>query len=425
MHISLTHPSDTQVKITIAASEQELTALKEQVLLSFQKKVKVQGFREGKAPLPMVEKTLDPNSLQGEFLDQALNQMYFKAVNEKQLRVVANPKVNITKFVPFSDLEFEADVEVLGDVKIPDYKKIKVTKNEVKITDKDVQGVIESLRQRIAEKKDVDRAAQDGDTVYIDFKGVDEKGEPVKGAEGKDYPLQLGSNSFIPGFESNIIGLKPGDEKTFTLKFPKDYGVKALASKDVTFTVSVSKVQESILPEMNDEFAAKAGPFKSVDELRSDIRTQLEIEKNREADRVFENEIVEAIAAKTKVSIPKSLVDNQIDRIEQEEKQNLVYRGQTWEEHLKEEGVDEEGHRESKRAQAEAQVRAGLALAEIADVEKIEVSNDELETRVSILKGQYQDKQMQEELSKPEAKREIASRLMTEKTLTRLVELNS
>lgn len=417
MQISITHPSDTKAKITIVASESELNVLKNEVLRHLRGQVRIQGFREGKAPLELVEKHVDPNTLQSEFLDQAINQMYYKAVNDKQLRVVNNPEVNISKFVPFTTLEFEAEVEVLGEVKLPDYKKIKKTKPEVKVTAEDVKGVIKSLQARVAEKKDVDRAAKNGDQVYIDFKGVDAKGVAVNGAEGKDVPLILGSDSFIPGFESNLIGLSAGEEKTFTLKFPKDYGVKALASKDVTFTVVVTKVQEVVEPKADDAFAAQAGPFKTLKELEDDIQKQLTIERQREADLAFHNEIVEEIGAKTKVAIPASLIDNQVQRLEQEERQNLIYRGQTWEEHLKDDGVTEEEHRAQKRPQAESQVRAGLALAEIADQEKIEVTPEELELRMQQLRAQYPDMQMKAELEKPEARREIASRMMTEKTI--------
>lgn len=421
MQISLTHPSDTEAKLAIVANEAELQAVKHEVLAAFQKDVKIQGFRAGKAPLPLVEKNVNPASLQSEFLDQAINQMYFKAINEKKLRVVNNPQVNVTKFVPFNTLEFEATVDVLGDVKVPDYKKIKLTKETVKITADEVTGVIKSLQQRIAEKKDVDRAAKAGDQVFIDFKGVDAKGEPINGAEGKDYPLVLGSNAFIPGFEDNVIGMKANEEKTFTLTFPKDYGVKALANKKVTFTVNATKVQEVVEPKLDDEFAAKAGPFKTVQELKDDIKKQLTIERQNEADRKFENDLIEEVAKKTKVAIPKSMIDVQIDRMEQDERQNLAYRGQTWDEHLKEEGVTAEEHREQKRPQAEAQVRAGLALAEISDLEKVEVTPEELEVRLQVLRGQYPDKQMQAELSKPEARREIHSRMLTEKTIQKLV----
>lgn len=422
MQITLTHPSDTQAKLKIVANEAELSTMKETVLAKFQKQVKIQGFREGKAPLALVEKNVDPSALETEFLDEAINQMYIQAVNDKKLRVVNNPQVNIVKWVPFTTLEFEADVEIIGEVKLPDYKKIKVVKDTPKVTAEDVAAVLKQLQTRAAEKKDVDRAAKLGDQVYIDFKGVDVKGEAISGADGTDYPLILGSKTFIPGFEDNVVGMTAAEEKTFTLKFPKEYGVKALANKDVTFTVTATKVQEVIEPKADDAFAATVGPFKTIAELKENIKQQLVTERQTEVDRKFENEIVEAIAAKTKVALPKTLVDSQIDRMDTDEKQNLLYRGQTWEEHLKDEGLTEEEHHEQKRPQAESQVRAGLALAEIAEAEGIRVTDDELDVRMQLLRGQYKDPGMQEELAKPEAMRDIHSRMMTEKTIDKLKE---
>jgi trigger factor len=420
MQISVTHSSDTEVNISVVANEAEMRPLKEHVLEHFQARVKLPGFREGKAPLSLVEKNVDPAQLQSEFLEEAVNQMYVQAINQEHLRPVANPEVSLKKFVPFTILEFEATVQIVGEITLADYKKMKKTKPEVKITAKDVTEVIDALKKRVAEKKDVDRAAKADDQVWIDFKGVDDKGEPVKGAEGKDYPLTIGSNTFIPGFEDNVIGMKANDEKTFTLKFPKEYGVAALASKDVTFTVTATKVQEVVEPKVDDDFAAKVGPFKTVEELKADIKEQLTLERQQEADRKFENELIEEITAKSKVAVPKVLVDEQVDRIEQEERQNLVYRGQTWQEHLEEEGVTAEEHREQKRPAAEERVKAGLVLSEISEVEKIDITPEELEIRIQLLKGQYQDAQMQAELDKPENRREILSRMLTEKTMDKL-----
>lgn len=394
--------------------------LKEHVLERFQSRIKLSGFREGKAPLSLVEKNVDPTQLQTEFLEEAINQMYVQAVNQERVRPVANPEVTLKKFVPFTTLEFEATVQVVGNITLPDYKKMKKTKPAVKIAAKDVTEVIDALKKRVAEKKDVDRAAKTDDQVWIDFKGFDDKGEPVKGADGKDYPLVLGSNTFIPGFEDNVVGMKANDEKTFTLKFPKDYGVAALANKDVTFTVNVTKVQEVVEPKVDEEFVAKVGPFKTVEALKEDIKQQLALERQQEADRKFENELIEEITAKAKVAVPKVLVDEQIDRIEREERQNLVYRGQTWQEHLDEEGVTAEEHREQKRSAAEERVKAGLVLSEISEVEEIDITPEELEIRIQLLKGQYQDKQMQVELDKPENRREILSRMLTEKTIEKL-----
>jgi trigger factor len=307
------------------------------------------------------------------------------------------------------------------DVKLPDYKKIKLARKPVDITDKDIEEVIEALRGRVAERKDVTRPAKDEDEVMIDFVGTDSKtGDPINGAEGKGYPLVIGSKTFIPGFEEKLVGIKAGEEKTFTLTFPKDYGVKALQNRKVEFKVTATKVQEMVKPKVDDAFAAKVGPVKTVAELKADIKKQLENERQTQAERDFEGELLEKITEKSEVAIPKVLVDEEVERNELDEKQNLIYRGQTWQEHLKEEGVTEDEHREQKRPAAEQHVKAGLILTEIAENEGIGVSNEELEIRMQILKGQYQDKQMQAELDKPEARREIANRIVTEKTLEKL-----
>lgn len=407
----------TSATLTIVAHEADLSPLKQHVLQHFQAKIKLPGFREGKVPLAMVEKNIDQAQFQSEFMEEAISQMYSQAVTDTNLRPVGRPEVELKKFVPFTELEFDVKVEVIGDIRLGDYKKLKVEKPKTEITADDVKGVIESLQTRMAEKKDVNRAAKDKDQVWIDFTGVDAKGEPVQGADGKDYPLVLGSNTFIPGFEPELVGLSAGELKTFPVTFPKDYGVKALAGKKVTFTVTVTKVQEVVEPKVDDEFAAKVGPFKTVAELKADIKKQLKLERENQAQREFENTIVKELAAKSSVEIPDSLVVEQIDRIENEERQNLAYRGQTWEEHLKEEGVTAEEHREQKRAAAEERVKMGLVLSAVADAENLQVTPEEMEIRVQVLKGQYQDAAMQAELDKPENRQDIVARLLTEKTL--------
>jgi len=423
MQVTRKNLTDTKVQLTLVADDELLQTTKDQTLQALRRDMKLPGFRQGKVPLNLVEKNANPQTLQTEFLDRAMNALYGAALDQEKLRPVTQPQVKVNKFVPFTTLEAEIEVEVVGAVKLPDYQKIKLSKEDVKITAKDVDEVIAQLQTREAEKKDVDRAAKDGDQIVIDFKGVDAKTkEAIQGAEGKAYPLILGSNTFIPGFEPELIGLKPGDEKTFTLTFPKNYGVAALQDRKVEFTVTAHQVQELVQPKLDDAFAAKVGPFKTVDELKTDVKKQLESEKQYQADRDFESKLLEKITDDAKVAVPKTLVDEEIDRIEAEERQNLVYRGQTWEEHLKAEGVTAEEHREQKRSQAERRVKAGLVLAEIAEAEKLDITRDELEVRLQLLKGQYQDQQMQAELDKPEHRREIASRLLTEKTIQKLTQ---
>lgn len=425
MQVKITHPTTTEANLTVITTQAELNAIKTHVIGHYQGKVKVPGFRAGNVPLTILEKHVDSNQLQTDFLEEGIQQLFSQAVTAHNLRPVGQPEISITKFVPFTTLEFEAKMPVISEVKLADYTKFKKDRPIIKLTAEDVNEVIESLRERLAERIDVDRAAKDGDQVYIDFKGVNAKGEPVNGADGKDYPLVLGSNSFIPGFEDSVVGMKANDEKTFTLTFPADYGVKALANKKVTFTVNVSKVQAIKKPKVDDTFAVKVGPFKDLKDLKTDIKTQVTAERQRESDAKFQSELVDEIAAKSKVDIPKLLIDDQIERMEQDERQNLTYRGQTWEEHLAEEGVTAEEHREQKREAAAQRVKASLVLAEIADAEGLKVSDDELSVRLQILKQQYQDPQMQAELNKPEAQRDIAGRILTEKTLDKLAEYAS
>lgn len=418
MHVKRTNNSKTEVMLTITAGESVLNTIKEAVLQKLAPGVKIQGFRGGKAPTSLIEKNVDPQALQSEFLDEAMTVLYMQATEQEKIRPVTRPNVQIKKFVPFTELEFEVTTGIIGPIKLPDYKKITAKKDEVKITDKDVEEVIKSLKVRLAEKVEVDRASKNTDQVWIDFNGVDDKGESINGADGKDYPLVLGSNTFIPGFEDNVLGLKKGDEKTFTLTFPKDYGVKALASRMVTFTVNVTKVQEVIEPKEDDEFAKKAGPFTSMDQLREDIKTQLGIEREREAVANHQDTVLRAVVSKSTVDIPKELVDQQVGYNLDELKKNLTYRGQTLEEFLKAEGKTEEEYKTQEvQPQAENQLKTSLVLAEIADAEGLRVTPEELEIRIQLLKGQYQDEAMQGELDKEENRRDIASRMLSEKVL--------
>ena len=421
MQVKKEQISPTNVKLTIVGDEAQLQATRQAVVQALSRNVKVPGFRPGKAPTAMVEKNIDQSVLQSEFLDQAVNQLYVEAIQQENIRPVAQPNIALTKFVPYSTLEFTAEVEVVGDIKLADYKKVKVARLPVEVTAKDVNEVLENLRQRSAQKVKVERAAKKGDEVVIDFNGVDaETHQPISGADGKDYPLVLGSGTFIPGFEDELVGAKPGALTTFTLAFPKDYGAKSLQNKKVTFSVTVKTIQELKLPKLDDAFAATLGQFKSLSDLKTDIKKQLTAERQQESDRAYDNELLEAIARKSDVAIPAALVEEEIDRIEEDERRNLVYRGQTWEEHLAEEGITAEAHREKQREGAELRVKAGLVLSEIASQEDITVTPEELEIRLQLLKGQYQDPAMQAELDKPENRRDIHSRMMTEKTLDKL-----
>jgi trigger factor len=418
VQVTKTNNSPTSITLSINGDATDLAPIKRHVLSHFVDQVKVPGFRAGKAPVEMVEKHANQQLLLDEFMDHALNDLLRKAVEGQKLRPVGQPEVTLKKFVPYTELEFEAKLDVLGEVTLPNYKTIKMAKPKVEISAKEVNDVISGLQKRLAERIDVDRPAKLGDEVW--FAGTDKDGQPVAGADGKDYPLILGSNTFIPGFEDNLIGVKTGESKEFTLTFPKEYGIAALQGKKVTFKTDIKKVQELVEPKVDDEFAKKAGAFTTLKELKDDIKKQVKAEKQLQADRDYENELIKKITDKAKVDIPSALIDNQLVHMEEEEKRNLSYRGITWPEHLAQENVTEEQHRERHRSDAETRVKAGLVLSEISEKEKLDVTPEELEVRIQILKGQYQDPQMQAEIDKPENRQDIAARILTEKTIQKL-----
>jgi trigger factor len=419
MQLSQDKLNDTTTKLTVTADKEVLEAAKLRAVKRLSKNLKVQGFRPGKAPLHILEKQLDQNYLQSEFLEDIVNQLYVEAAQELKLRPVSQPQVTIKKFVPFTELEIDYEVEIIGAIVLPDYSKYSVTRKPVTVVAKDIDDVLTNMRTRGATRKTVKRAALDGDSVVLDFTGTDAKTKaPIAGADGSDYSLVLGSKSFIPGFEEEVIGLKAGESKEFVITFPADYGSVELQKKKVNFAISVKEVQAVELPKLDDSFAKNIGPFESLAALKTDIKKQLTDERNLEADREYDNELLEKIAKATKITVPDSLIEDEIDRIEAEEKRNLVYRGQTWQEHLDAEGVDEKQHREKNRDGAVIRVKAGLVLAQVAEVEDIVVSPDELNIQVELLRGRYTDPTMQAELDKPENRRELMSRMISEKSMT-------
>jgi trigger factor len=416
----------TSVKLTIISDQKAIDSIKRIVVEKLSEGIKLPGFREGKAPANMVEKQIDQSLLQNEFLNEAMNQFYAQAVKQEGIRVVKEPVVAITKFVPYTTLEFTAQVEAIGDIKLGDYKSITVTPKKINVSKAEIDQVLENLRDRASDKKNVNRAAKSGDEANIDFKGIDSKTKDhIEGADGKDYPLVLGSQSFIPGFEEEVIGLKTGDKKTFDIVFPADYNVSALKKRKVNFTITVNTVKELTKPKLDDKFAASVGPFNTVEELKSDIKRQLEVEKRNEVEQELNNQVLEQLADKSQVAIPDSIVEEEIDRLEEEEKRNLTYRGQTWQEHLDQEGVTGDAHRTRQKPLALTRIKTGLLIGEVSEREDIRITPEELDRKILELKSQYTDKAMQAELDKPDNQRDIYSRAVIEKTIKRLRELSS
>ena len=421
MNVKVENKGKTERLLVISASAERLADVKQRTLKRLGKDLTVKGFRKGKAPKKALEKHIGDNTLQAEVLEDGVNFLYLLAVNQEELRPIDRPKIEVKKYVPYTELEFEAQIQIVPPPKLGDYKKIKKSAPKVEVTADDVTEVVNNLRTRAAEKKDVDRKSKTGDEVWIDFEGFDKKGKVLDGAKGTDYPLALGSKTFIPGFEENLLGVSKDDKKEFELTFPKNYGAKKLAGEKVDFKIKVKQVKEVVLPKADDEFAAKVGPFKTVTELKKDINGQLEQQKTQEATNKIKDEIIEELLGKSDVEAPQTLVDDQLKSLKKELEQNITYRGMTPEMYYEQENTTEEDYTKEKLTpQAKKRVQVGLVLSEVVNIEGISISDDEVDIRVQLLQGQYQDPQMQAQLASPEGKQDLANRMLTEKAVNTL-----
>jgi len=427
MNTTVKYLSDTRVRATIKVEATELKAAEQVALKKLSKTVKVNGFRKGHVPLEVVKKNVDPNALAQETLENALSRAVAESFIENKLQALERPEVEVKKFVPGESLEFTAEADVLPKVKLGDYKKLKATEKKISVAKKDVDEVVERIRKSMAEKKEVKRAAKLGDEAVIDFVGKKD-GEAFPGGTGNDYPLELGSGSFIPGFEEAIVGLKAGDKKDIELTFPKDYHAPDLKGKKVVFETTVKKINEKALPELNDEFAAKTGPFTSMSELTADIKRELEAQKKREASDELKDSLVKQLVAKSNVAVPAVLREDQVRSIEQDLMQNLMYQGLSIEQYWEQKGYKDRDawvKAEANEA-ADNRIKAGLVLSELSKVLKIEATADELADHLNTYRKQYANNpEMAKRFEEPEVQREVANRLITEKTVDELVKLNT
>ena len=418
--------SDTKVELTISLGSEELSAAEQVALTKMASDLKVPGFRKGKVPVSVAAKHVNPAALQEQTLDNALSKAVAEAFMVEKIQALDRPAVDVKKFVPGQELEFTAEVEIIPPVKLGNYKKLKAKRQAVKVEDSEVEEIITRMRENFTEKTEVKRAAKEGDEAVIDFTGKKDD-VPFDGGAAKDFALKLGSGQFIPGFEEGVIGHKAGETFDLTLTFPKDYHAKELAGADVVFTVTLHKVNELSLPEVNDEFAAKCGPFTSVDELKADIKREITAQKEREADEKLKDDLVGELAEASKVALPELLIDDQIRSIEQDLMQNLMYRGLTLDSYLQTQKFTDKDDWRAKEARpaAEKRVKAGLVLAELSKELGVEVSHEELSTQIEAMKQQYgKDPKIAERFNDPNVHRDIANRMITDKTVEKLIELN-
>ncbi len=426
MKTKLKNISDVKVELTISLGAEELKAAEQVALTKLAKEVKIEGFRKGKAPLEMVAAQVDPILLNQETLENALSKSVAEAFLKEKVQAINRPEVDVKKFIPGTELEFTATTEIMPKVELGDYKKIGVKKEAVEVSKKEVKETIDRILKNFAEKKKVEREAKNGDEVIIDFLGKKD-GVAFDGGKAEKFPLELGSKSFIPGFEEGLIGKKAGDELSLDLEFPKDYHAKDLAGAKVIFEVKIHEVRENVEPEINEEFLSKLGDFKTKEEFEKQIEEDLKTQKQAEADEKFKDELVKKLAEVSKVPVPEILLEDQKRSIEMDMQQNLMYSGLSLEDYLERMGkTHEEWLEKDVKEVAEMRVKSGLALAELSKVEKVKSDTKELDDRIAQLKEQYgNSKEVQKQLSSDDVRRNLANQILTEKTIDLLVKFNS
>jgi len=427
MKTTIKYPSDTTVKITITLDKDDLADAKQVALVKISKNLKVAGFRKGNVPVAVAAKSADPMVLAEETVDAAISKAVSKAFLDNNIQALDTPQVEMKKFVPEESLECTAEVEVIPKIELGAYKKLGAKLQSQKVTESEVETVIDRMLHGMSEKAAVDRAAKEGDEAIIDFIGKKD-GVAFEGGTGNDYPLTLGSNSFIPGFESGIIGKKSGETFDLELKFPDDYHVANLKGQPVVFTTTLKLINEHKHPELNDEFAAKVGPFTSVKELKDDIKRELLDQKNKDSLEKFKDDLLTELISLSKVPVPEILIADQSKSIEQDFQSNLMYQGLTIDQYLETQKFKnkEEWLTKEVKPAAIKRVQAGLILAELSKLEKIQASADELAENINRYREQYASRpEIVKQFETIEAQRDLANRLITEKTIDRLVELNS
>ena len=354
----------------------------------------------------------------------AVRTTVIEAFKENEKSPLVLPSVNITKYVPGEMAEYTDTADIIPEVTLGDYKKLEVKNPEVKVTEKDIEGVLNNLADSFAEKKVVKRAAKLDDEVIIDFVGKKD-GEAFPGGSAKDYHLVLGSKSFIPGFEDGIVGHESGDKFDLKLTFPKDYGVSDLAGAKTVFEVLVKQVNEIVKAPIDDEMAKKCGPFKTLKELKDDIKKNLTAQNEQRLSDKYKDDLVNALVKKSKVPAPEVLIDDQLRMSREDISRNAASQGLSFEDYLKRAGQTEENWEKEAKKVAEMRVKASLALQTLAVQEKITVSDETVAAKIAELKDVYKKSpEALKSLKDPNVKMDIKNRMIIEETLNYLVKVN-
>ena len=378
----------SQVAVTVEVTAEEFEAAVQKAYLKMRNKISVPGFRTGKAPRKMIEKLYGEGVFYSDAVDAALPDAYTQAIGSSGLDVVGYPEVEIVDDQIGKDgFTFKATVAVYPEVELGQYKDVSAVKEEVKVTADDVKERLNQMAEREARLVSVDRKVKKGDTAVIDFEGFD-NGVAFEGGKGENHELEIGSGSFVPGFEDQIIGMKAGEEKDIDITFPENY-TKDLAGKQVVFHVKVNEVKEKQTPALDDEFAKDVSEFETLKELKDDTKAKITAEREQSAKIAFENALLEKVAGDIKADIPEVMIEEQCRRFLDEFKQRLQAQGIPYDQYCKMTGMDEAKFMEDGREPAVRQVKMDLAIAAIIKAENLDVTDEEIEEKYKSMAEQY------------------------------------
>ena len=376
----------SRVALTIETSAEEFEAAVNKAYLKMRGKINVPGFRVGKAPRKIIEKMYGAEVFYEEAVNIILPDAYEAAVKEQELEVVGYPQVELESCTK-DGVVFKCTVAVYPEVKLGQYKGLEAPKAEVKVVAADVNARLKEMADRNSRLVSVERAVKKGDTADIDFEGFD-NGVAFDGGKGENFDLEIGSGSFVPGFEDQLIGMKAGEEKDIDITFPENY-TKDLAGKQVVFHVKVNEVKEKQTPALDDEFAKDVSEFETLKELKDDTKAKITAEREQSAKIAFENALLEKVAGDIKADIPEVMIEEQCRRFLDEFKQRLQAQGIPYDQYCKMTGMDEAKFMEDGREPAVRQVKMDLAIAAIIKAENLDVTDEEIEEKYKSMAEQY------------------------------------
>ena len=388
MIVKSTEKNGNQATVVVEIDKELMESGVNKAYMKARKNIMIPGFRKGKAPRKMIESMYGAHVFYEDGLEEIFPQIYDFAIAGQDFKAIGRPTLKDMQISDDNIVTLTLTTEVYPEVTLGQYKGLEVEKAEAEVSDAQVQAELDRMAENVASTETVDRPAQMGDTVNIDFEGFD-SGVPFDGGKGENHDLKLGSGSFVPGFEEQLVGMSAGEEKDIDITFPEDYH-KDLAGKAVVFHVKVNKVTVTMVPEQDDEFAKDVSSFETLEELKADIRAKAIAEQEKQIQSAFETAAVEKAAENTTVDMPEALVERELDSQMDRFAYQLQMSGYSMEQYAKMMGGDVNTMRKAFRPTAEKQAKVSVTLEKIVEVEGITVSDEEIAAEIDSLAAQYQ-----------------------------------